>query len=706
MKWLSSVKRPPSVSLENGSGETASSSLTIALAGNPNVGKSTVFNALTGLHQHTGNWPGKTVELKSGSFVHRGRRITLVDVPGTYSLDAHSAEEEVTRDYLLSGRADGVIVVCDGCLLERNLLFALQVRRVCPQMVLCVNLMDEAKKKGISVDCGCLSEKLGCPVIPCAARQNVRRNQGLTALKETVAAWHGSAVSEKEEAATDVVPDAGFPFCGCGFGCYGCPFCREAKGAGEVLENQETAKRKDPLAPSESEPCSTPTDEAEAGFSEAHRDATLDSDGGDAETAHAIAAACVRFTGDPMRRDRLLDRIFTGKLTAYPVMALLLLLVFYLTISGAGVLSEGLSAALSLLKGGLDAFLASFLPPWLVSLLSDGVLGTTFTVIAVMLPPMAIFFPLFTLLEDSGYLPRAAYNIDRCFQACGSCGKQSLTMMMGFGCNAAGVTGCRIIDSPRERMIAILTNAFVPCNGRFPILLSFVALLGTSFHWSGGPLFSAFAMALLIILSTAVTLLVSKLLAVTLLRGEPSAFTLELPPYRRPRIGQTLVRSLLDRTAFVLMRAVSAAAPAGALLWLAVSVKVGEGNLLTAAAGLLEPIGHAAGMDGVLLCAFLCALPAAEIMLPLAVMGYAGGNALLLGESASAAVLFAENGWTVETVVCVILFTLFHFPCATTLLTIRRETGSIRWTVLAAVLPTVVGYGLCALVHGLFAVFG
>lgn len=600
--------------------------LKIALAGNPNVGKSTVFNALTGLRQHTGNWPGKTVELKTGTFTHGEYAITLVDVPGTYSLDAHSAEEEVTRDYIASGDADGVVVVCDGCLLERNLILVLQIRAICRRVIVCVNLMDEAGKKGISVDFDRLSMLLGCPVIPCAARQS----EGLEELTEAMTGL-------------DTVPSVKE--------CISCPGCSGCAACGDLSEK---AKR--------------------------------------------IAAECVTFSGDPMKRDRLLDRIFTGKYTAYPVMGLLLALIFYITISGAGYLSDALSAGLEYINSGVCGWLTGLLPVWLVSLVCDGLIGTTFTVIAVMLPPMAIFFPLFTLLEDSGYLPRAAYNIDRCFKACGSCGKQSLTMMMGFGCNAAGVTGCRIIDSSRERLIAILTNSFVPCNGRFSVLLALVALFSVRFSAGG----SALVMILIVVLCTAVTLAVSRLLSVTLLKGEPSSFTLELPPYRKPRVGQVLVRSLLDRTMFVLLRAVTAAAPAGVLIWLAANIEAGGENLLTHAAAFLDPIGRLAGMDGVMMCAFLCAFPAAEIMLPLAVMGYSGGG-MALGEVSSMEEIFAANGWNDITVLCVIVFTLFHFPCSTTLITIRKETGSTKWTLFSAVLPTVIGYGGCVILNLIFS---
>lgn len=582
--------------------------VTAALAGNPNVGKSTVFNALTGLHQHTGNWAGKTVGVAEGSFSAGDVRVRLTDLPGIYSLASHSPEEETAREFLETVRPDTVICVCDACCLERSLILAMQLCDTADDVILCVNLIDEAEKKGISVDRERLEEMTGCPVVLTAARQNT----GLAELK-TAAATHRP---RKETSLT----------------------------------------------------------------------------GTPAERAARIAASCVsvRNGRDPTVRDRKIDRILCGRFTAVPFLLLLMAAVFWLTLSGSGYLSAVLDAGLSFLFRILRSALTARLPENLALLLADGVIATVFRVIAVMLPPMAVFFPLFTILEDLGYLPRAAFSLDRCFACCGSCGKQSLTMLMGLGCNAAGVTGCRIIDSPRERRIAILTNALVPCNGRFPALLAMLACLGL------GTGLSAAAMVGVLLLSVGMTLLCSKFLSVTILRGTPSSFTLELPPYRMPQVGRVIVRSVLDRTVFVLGRAVSAAAPAGALIWLAANVTVGETSVYAHLARILDPVGRFAGMDGTWMLAFLFALPAAELLLPLAL---AGGHAVSLADTFDIPSAFAANGWNGMTAVCVLLFTLFHFPCATTLMTIRKETGSTRDVILAAVLPTVIGYGLCATVN-------
>ena len=604
----------------------AEKTYTVALAGNPNVGKSTVFNGLTGLHQHTGNWPGKTVATARGSYVYRGDRYVLVDLPGTYSLWAGSVEEEVARDYLFSGQADVTLVVADATCLERNLNLVLQIiERVYP-VVLCVNLLDEARKKGITVDLTALQDRLGIPVVGGAAR----RGEGLDSIREVL---HQALLR--------------------------------------------------PLPP--------PAGRA-VGGDEGEGDAR-----GRLERAAEIAAAAVHTPSGAYRLDRRLDRLFTSRLTGIPVMLALLGLVFWITIAGANVPSRILSGWLFGLQEPFRGLLAELgLPGVVQSALTDGVYRTVAWVVSVMLPPMAIFFPLFTFLEDAGYLPRVAFNLDHCFQKAGAHGRQSLTMCMGFGCNACGVMGCRIIDSPRERLIAMVTNAFVPCNGRFPTL---IALLTMFFVTGSGPGASALSAALLlgaIVLAVAMTLLVSRLLSATLLRGAPSAFTLELPPYRLPQVGKLLIRSVLDRTLFVLGRAVTVAAPAGLVIWLMANLTVSGAPLLQLCARFLSPLGLLMGLDGMILLAFLLGFPANEIVIPILLMGYLSAGALTdYSGLEELRLILAANGWTWRTALCAAMFTLFHFPCGTTCLTIRRESGSWRWTALAAALPTLVGMILC-----------
>lgn len=605
---------------------------TAALAGNPNVGKSTVFNALTGMHQHTGNWPGKTVEVAEGAYVWRGASFRLVDLPGTYSLRADSPEEELARDFICGGDADVTVVVADATCLRRNLHLAVQLRSRTPRLVLCLNLMDEARKKGVTVDTEALSRALAAPVVTTAARSG----EGLDALRTA------------------------------------------------VLDMARRPPRDDPWLP--------PEDDSAAM----------------ARRAAEIADACLSCRPEDVHvRDRRLDRLLTSPTVGLPVMLLLLGLVFWLTIWGANAPSALLSRGLMALQAPLRSLLAGA-PPWVQGALVDGMYRTAAWVVAVMLPPMAIFFPLFTLLEDAGYLPRVAFMMDGCFRAAGGSGRQSLTMCMGFGCNACGVTGCRIIDSPRERLVAILTNAFVPCNGRFPTLIALISLffLGGTLGFGRSLLATALFLGC-ILFAVAMTLLASRLLTATVLRGQLSAFSLELPPYRMPRVGQVLVRSLLDRTLFVLGRAVTVAAPAGLLIWILGSISVRGGSLLTVLAGALDGPGHLMGLDGMVLLAFLLGFPANEIVLPVLLMGYLQTGSLTdYGSLAELSAVLTANGWTAETAVCMLVLCLLHFPCGTTCLTILHETGSARWTALAAALPTAMGAAVCMVIHGVWTLLG
>ena len=400
-------------------------------------------------------------------------------------------------------------------------------------------------------------------------------------------------------------------------------------------------------------------------------------------------------------RDRKLDRILTSKRTGFPIMLALLLVVFWLTITGANYPSQWLADGLFWVQDRLtDFFTWMHAPAWLHGALVLGVYRVLAWVVSVMLPPMAIFFPLFTLLEDFGYLPRIAFNLDKYFKKACACGKQALTMCMGFGCNAAGVVGCRIIDSPRERLIATITNNFVPCNGRFPTLIAIITMffVGTAGGFASSFL-SALGLTLVILLGVGMTLLVSRLLSKTILKGVPSSFTLELPPYRTPQVGKVIVRSIFDRTLFVLGRAAAVAAPAGLILWLMANVTVGDMSLLAHCSQFLDPFGRLLGLDGTILMAFILGFPANEIVIPIVIMAYmAKGSLTDMSNLNELHTLLTNNGWTWLTAVCTMLFSLMHWPCSTTCMTIHKETQSLKWTAVSFAVPTVIGMLVCLLV--------
>lgn len=692
------------------------SNLTIALAGNPNVGKSTVFNALTGMRQHTGNWAGKTVANASGTFTHRNIDFTLVDIPGTYSLMASSPDEEAAREFICFGQPDCIIVVLDATCLERNLNLAIQILEVNKKAVICVNLLDEATKKGIQIDLDELSLYLGVPVVGTAARSG----EGLDELKDAVfdvatgeRKVFGTKIkynSNLEKAITKLeniiedsklFDDKTFSYLSKRFLALRLIDC-DKKLDNSIKEyfnfslvEHKTINKAFTEIHNELENIGMKQDDI--------RDIIVE---GIVAKAREIYAHCTCLCDKCYsRRDRKLDKILTSKLTGIPIMLLLFGVIFYITISGANYPSELLSMAFSKVQEwlyGLFDLLHS--PPFLKGLLIDGMFKTLSWVVAVMLPPMAIFFPLFTLLEDFGYLPRVAFNMDRFFAKSGTSGKQSLTMLMGFGCNACGVTGCRIIESPRERIIATVTNNFVPCNGRFPTLIAIITMFfATGISLPFRSLVSAGLLLTVIVFGVVVTLLVSKLLSATLLKGLPSSFTLELPPYRRPQICKTIVRSLLDRTIFVLLRAMCVAAPAGIVIWLMSNIMINGESLCVIISNFLQPLGSLMGLDGVILLAFILGFPANEIVIPIIIMIYTASGTLVEYDSLSSLYnLFVENGWTWVTALCTMIFSLMHFPCSTTCLTIYKETKSLKWTLLSFILPTILGILLCMSINAIF----
>lgn len=633
----------------------------IALAGNPNVGKSTIFNYLTKSNQHTGNWTGKTVDNALGIMKYKNNNYYIYDLPGIYSLLPHSEEERLARDFLAFEEYDYIIVVCDSTNLLRNLNLVLQLKELGKDIVLCLNLIDEAKKNNIFINTKLLSILLDVKVIEvCGHDKNSLKN-----LKEEISSYQVRN-NLKDDFVKYPELDKYLDF---GFNRY--------LNINILRKDQDILNR----------------------LNISH---SIDIDNIDDIIVNRINLKALDIFNrvvieEKKEKDNLLDKIFTSKISGIITMLLFLGIILFLTIKISNYPSSLLFSFFSYIENILLSFLDT--NKFLMDLFINGIYKVTTWVISVMLPPMMIFFPLFTLLEDYGYLPRIAFNLDGIFKKCSSCGKQALTMAMGFGCNCVGVTGCRIIDSKRERLIAILTNGFIPCNGKFPSIIALITMfiIGNSFLSTG-------VLLLLIILCFFISFLVSKFLSKTFLKGYSSSFILELPSYRRPQIIKTIIKSIYERTIIVLFRAIVVAIPCGMFIWILSNVNIMGLSILNHLINFFNPIGNFFGLDGVIILAFILGFPANEIIIPIMLMCYLNSGTLVEYSSLlELKMILVNNDWTISTAISVILLFLFHYPCSTACLTIKKETNSWFYTFLAMVIPTIFGFCFCLIIKVLFA---
>lgn len=635
-----------------------------------------------------------------------------------------SEEEEIARNYICFGNPDATIVVVDATSLQRNLNLVYQIMEITPNVIVCVNLLDEAKKKGIKIDLNKLQKLLNCPVVGTIATKkktldNILKETKNVCIQKNVAP-HKIKYSENVENAINILLPIikKFPSIPEYLHRWVCLkiidnepkiiSSIESNFNVKLTDNEDFKKALNKIFPQSNSSFSFDltsdvknklNENTAIHFSNLKDEIVMTIVNKSAEVSREV---CTYTKENYSKFDRTIDKIITSKKFGIPIMIVFLGLIFYLTICGSNYPSKMLFDFFDFFQDKILIGLNNInCPIWLSDMLVLGIYKTVTWIVSVMLPPMAIFFPLFTFLEDLGFLPRLSFNVDGFFKKAGTSGKQMITMCMGFGCNAAGVVGTRIIDSPRERIIASITNSFVPCNGRYPFLIAIASIFVSGYFFRLSASISSTLMVIaVILLGIFLTLVISKILSNTILKGSSSSFILELPPYRKPQIGKILIRSIFDRTIFVLLRAIEVAIPASIVIWIFANVSVGGDTLLTLIANFLDPFAKLMGLDGYILVAFIFGMPANEIVLPIILMCYLGTNSLTdISDYVSIGEILRQHGWNIVTAINVMIFTVLHFPCTTTLLTIKKETGSLKWTVLSFILPTICGIIICLTVN-------
>jgi ferrous iron transport protein B len=661
----------------------------VGLAGNPNVGKSAIFNTLTGGRQHVGNWPGKTIERAEGDFRHGEWQIHLVDLPGTYSLAAQSPEEIVARDYILSDEPDVIVDIVDATCLERNLNLTLQSLELTGKVVVALNLMDEVRRQGWEIDTEALEEALGVPVIPTVAVEG----EGLPELvEEVVAVAKGQLRTEPVSVDYGVTIEGYIQDLEADLDSLGIDgqsrwlALRLLEDDPEIVQAFQKGDLahfclREDAAPASPEALRAVLRRAARLREATHPDARIEIVRRRYELAHEVTHRVARHLR-PMETSltERMDRIITHRIWSCPIMLAILVGVLWITIQGANIPSSWLGSAFAwLAEVTRDLLLSINAPWWVVGSLVDGLIVGTGTVIAVMLPPMIIFFTAFNLLEDIGFIPRVAFNLDRLMRAVGSQGKHTLVAMMSFGCNVTGVLSSRIIEGPKDRIVAIVTAPLVLCNGRFGAGLALIILFFGN---------RALQMTLIyLFISVGAMLLATWILNRLLFRREPGGFVMELPPFRTPKWGQVIWRTLVHQVGHTMGRAIMIAAPATLLIWLLGNLPPGAAFEQTAIGQLvrvLAPLGQALGLTGEMLVALLFTLPAKEIVVSSLAMTY--GLQSTLADSQAVLDYLAQT-WTTLVAFSFLTFYMLYLPCLVTVWAIWKETRSLKWTIVSLLLP-------------------
>ena len=652
----------------------------VCLIGNPNVGKSSVFNALTHQSQHTGNWTGKTVSNAIGEFCYKNTVWEVIDLPGTYSLVGESEEEKIASKFIQEKNYDVAIILADATNLERSIKILFEVLSVTKKVILGINLIDEADKRNIKINYPLLQRRLNIPVIPMSIKENI-------GLKELVDAMNQSEFTNIYQMSYSKIFHQYFEWM------QGVTLekCKEVDYllalndfdyAKEIIIDENNLKlfgywqkriNKIQIMNNILDNCNQVMENV------VYRDEEIEK-----------------------KEDMFWNKLLTNKITSFFCMIILLFVVLWITIFFSNYPSELLFQFFQYFEPFfLNIF--SFLPVFIRDMLIYGGYRTLYWVTSVMLPPMMIFFPLFSLLEDYGFLPRIAFNVDKPFSKCGSCGKQGLTMCMGLGCNAVGVTGTRIMENKKMRILSILTNVFMPCNGRFPAMITLIHIFLVSDTDFGSSILSAFILLGFILLGILLTFMITYLLNKTILKNEETIFIMELPSFRKPKIIKSCLFAWKEKALSVLKRAVVVSFPAGIIIYLLANIYISNLSIMEHIILLIDPFGRLVGLDGTILFSFLLGMPANEIVLPVLLLGYKGSG--VIAEYASIDVLkqiLIMNHWNVITGINFLILMLCHFPCATTLLTIKKETNSWFYTSLAFIIPTITGLFLCFLLHILF----